>query len=168
MAKFNKERLIFGIFLLVLIIIIDLIFHHLNLPNWPAFMIMIFFFEAHMDVKKTSHIIVGGAVGILCLVLTGLFVDAFSSHIGFMTSRLTIICLLVYAIVAFGEILPVIFNNYAFMFYLISGLASAITDPAPNPWVWIGIDLVAGILVILGIIGIGKLTAVLLRPGEQP
>jgi hypothetical protein len=167
MAKFNKERLIFGVFLLVLIIIIDLILHHFHLPTWPAFMVMIFFFEAHMDVKKASHIVVGGMVGILCFVLTGLFVKAFAPLIGLMTARLFFICLVVYAIVAFGEILPMVFNNYAFMFYLISGLAATVMDPAPNPWLWIGLDVIGGILVILGIVGIGKLMAVLLSPGSK-
>ena len=167
MAKLNKERLIFGLFLLILIVIIDLILHHFHLPSWPVFMVMIFFFEAHMDVKKASHIIVGGLVGILCFVLTGLFVKAFAPYIGLMTARLTFICLVVYAIVAFGEILPMIFNNYGFMFFLISGLASGVSDPAPNPWLWMGIDLIGGIVVVFSIVGIGKLMAVLLAPGNK-
>lgn len=167
MAKFNKERLIFGIFLLVLIVIVDLILHHFHLPNWPAFMVMIFFFEVHMDIKKASHIIVGGLLGILCVVLTGIFVNAFAASLGALTARLIFICLVVYAIVAFGEILPMFFNNYAFMFFLVSGLASGVADPAPNPWLWMAIELVAGVLVILGIVGIGKLMAVMLSPGNE-
>jgi hypothetical protein len=164
MAKPSKERLIFGIYLLLLIIIIDLVLHQFHLPNWPAFFVMIFFFEAHMDVKKAPHIIIGGLIGIVCVVLTALFVKEFAPYIGNTTATLTFVCIAVYAIVAFGEILPVFFNNYAFMSFLISGLASNIADPSQNPWLWMGVDLVAGTLVVLSILGIRKLTALTLSP----
>jgi len=164
MEKLKKERLIFGLFLLVLIVIIELLLHHFHLAAWPAFLVMIFFFETHMDYKRASHIIVGGLFGILCLVLTGIFVKTFAPVMGYMTAKLTFICIVVYAIVAFGEIVPMVFNNYAFMFFLVSGLAARLQDPAPNPWLWMGIEVVAGILIILGIKGIGMLMALILAP----
>jgi len=167
MAKLNKERLIFGVFLLILIIILDLIMHHFHLATWPTFMPMIFFFETHMDVKRAIHIIVGGLLGILCFYLTGLFVQAAAPVMGLLVARLFFICAVVYAIVAFGEILPVLFNNYTFMFYLIAGLAGTAPDPAPNPWLWMGITAIGGGASILGVVGIGKIMAALLGPGGQ-
>ena len=160
----SKERLIFGIFLLILIVIIELILHHFHLPAWPAFLVMIFFFETHMDPKRAHHIIIGGFVGICCLILTGIFVNAFGAALGYMTARLTAICLIVYAIIVFGESIPAVFNNYAFMFYLVSGLAATVPEPAPNPYMWMGIELVAGTLIIFGIMGIGKLMAAMFGP----
>ena len=125
---------------------------------------MIFFFETHMDPKRAHHIIIGGLVGICAFILTGIFVKAFAGSLGFMTARLTAICLIVYAIIIFGESIPAVFNNYAFMFFLISGLAAGLKDIPPNPYLWMGIELVAGSLIIAGIMGIGRLMAVLFGP----
>ena len=167
MAKLDKTRLIFGVFLLILIVIIDLFFHHFHLANWPAFMVMIFFFENHMNPKRAPHILLGGTFGILNLVLIGIFLKAVAPLTGVLTAKLVYVCLFVYLIVALGEILPYVFNNYAFMYFLISALAVKVQDPVPNPWLWMGIQLVGGALVIGGIMGIGKLMAILFTPKES-
>jgi hypothetical protein len=164
MVKPSKQRLIFGLFLLVLIVILELILHHFHLPAWPAFLVMIFFFETHMDPKRASHVVIGGFFGICCLVLTGLFIKAFAPVLGLMTARLTFICIVVYAIIVFGEMLPMVFNNYAFAYFLVSGLAATVQTPAPNPYLWMAIELVGGTLTILGVMGIGKLMALLFTP----
>ncbi len=164
MAKIDKTRLIFGVFLLVLIVSIDIVLHHLHMANWPAFMVMIFFFENHMNPKRAPHILIGGTFGILNLVLIGIFLKAVAPLTGILTAKLVYICLFVYLIVALGEILPVLFNNYAFMYFLISALAAKVQEPAPNPWLWMGIQLVGGALVVGGILGIGRLMAILFAP----
>ncbi|MBU0992994.1 MAG: hypothetical protein KJ737_10920 [Proteobacteria bacterium] len=169
MAKLSKQRLIFGMFLLVLIVAAEIVLAHLKFPAWPAFMVMIFFFESHMDIKKAPSILVGGAVGILCILLTKYFIMAVAPALGVEVSKLLIICLIVYAIVAFGEILPIVFNNYAFMYFLVSGIAVKVLDPAPNLFLWIGIELVVGVIFIAGIIGIGKIMAKMgPPPTDQP
>ncbi len=62
MAKLSKDRLIFGVPLIIVVALGMIILGKLGFPNdtWPAFMVMIFFFEAHMDIKKAPHILVGG------------------------------------------------------------------------------------------------------------
>ena len=164
MVKPSKDRLIFGVFLLILIVIIDLVLHHFHLPNWPAFLVMIFFFETHMNPKTAHHIIIGGIAGICSLILTGIFVGALAASIGPLTAKLIAVCVIVYAIIVFGEAIPMVFNNYAFMFFLVSGLASTVKDPEPNPYVWMGITLIAGTLIIIAIMGIGKLMALMFAP----
>ena len=166
MAKLSKQRLIFGIFLLILIIAAEIVLEHLKFPAWPAFMVMIFFFEAHMDIKKAPHILVGGTVGILCILLTKYFMQATAPALGVEASKITIICLIVYAIVAFGEIVPIVFNNYAFMYFLVSGIAVKVQNPAPNLFLWIGIELVVGVIFIAGIIGIGMIMAKISPPQQ--
>lgn len=126
LAKLRKERLVFGVYLIGLIIAIELLLHHFHLPTWPVFLVMIFFFEAHMDKQRAPHLIMGAVVGIACYVLTVQFVELTGPHIGIATARLVFICLAVYSIVAFGEVLPMVFNNYAFMFFLVSGLAARV------------------------------------------
>jgi len=157
MLGLKKDRLIFGVFLLVLIIAIELVLHEWHLPAWPIFMVMIFFFEMHMDTSRAHRIILGGLVGIGCYVATVKFVETTAPWLGIATARLAFICTVVYAIVAFGEILPAIFNNYAFMFYLISGLAAQAGKPAPL--LWAAMEVVGGALVILGILLIRRIMA---------
>ena len=161
MAKLDSQRLIFGLYLLVLIVIGEVVLIYFNLPAWPAFMVMIFFLIDHMDVKKAHHILIGGCFGIICIILTKLFIVATARVLGVNPAQILFIVLIVYAIVAFGEILPVLFNNYAFMFLTISGLA--VTSSHPNPLVWIGVELVGGGIFIAGIIGIMKIMGVQAR-----
>jgi hypothetical protein len=135
--KFDRTRLIFGLYLLVLIVLFELVMGHLHLPAWPAFMAMIFFFVENMDVKKASHILVGAVFGIGCILLARPIIGALAPLLGLEGARLAYIVILVYAIVAFGEMLPAIFNNYAFMYLTVTGLAVQLPDP--NPFLWMGI-----------------------------
>ncbi len=162
MLGIRKERLIFGVFLLILIIAIELVLHHWHLPAWPVFMVMIFFFETHMDKTKAHKIIMGGLVGIACYVATVKFVELTAPSLGIAAARLAFVCTVVYAIVAFGEVLPAIFNNYAFMFYLVSGLAARADQPAPL--LWAGLVVVGGIVVVMGILGIRLIMARISQP----
>jgi len=164
----RKERLVFGLLLLVLIVAVELLLHQFHLPNWPVFLTMIFFFETHMNRERIPHLLVGGLVGIGCYVLTVEFVQGMGPLLGAATARLLFICLVVYAIVALGEVLPVVFNNYAFMFLLVSGLASRIEGMEAEPLVWSSVQLVGGAAVILGIIGIGKVLGLGGRDSSAP
>lgn len=157
MAKFNRPRLVFGLYLLVLIAIAEVVAGHFELPAWPAFMAMIFFFVEHMDPKKAVHILVGGMFGIACILLAPPLVGALAPLIGLELARLAYILAVVYAIVAFGEMAPMLFNNYAFMFLTVTGLAMQL--PQPKPLLWIAVAGVGGALLIAGVIGIGKLMA---------
>ncbi|WP_101758094.1 hypothetical protein [Oceanicoccus sp. KOV_DT_Chl] len=160
----KKERLIFGVFLLIFIVLLELVLHYLQLPAWPAFMVMIFFFEAHMDKSRAQQLIVGGVTGVACYVLTKQFVELTGPLLGVWMARLMFICLVVYAIVALGEILPLVFNNYAFMFFLVSGLAANAAGVTPAPLTWMLVTLVGGAVVIGGILAIGQLMARLATP----
>lgn len=159
MAKLDPQRLIFGLFLLVLIVVGELIMTHYHLPPWPAFMVMVFFFMEHMDPKKIPHILVGGVLGIVCIILIKPFIGILAPSIGAEAAKLLFIVIAVYAIVAFGEILPVLFNNFAFMFLIVSGVA--IWTPEPKPLVWIGVELIGGGIFIAGILGILKIMGAL-------
>ena len=159
MSKLNPQRLIFGLFLLVLIIIGEVIFGHFALPGWPAFMVMVFFFLEEMNIKKAHHILVGGAVGIACLILAKIVITVLGPIVGVEAATIIFVVLAVYSIVAFGEILPVIFNNYAFMYLTVSaGMAHVMPESnPPNPFLWIGVELIGGAVFIAGVIGIVKI-----------
>lgn len=164
MAKLDPQRLIFGLFLLVLIIAIESVLHTFHLSGWPAFMVMVFFFVEHMDVKKAPQIIVGGAIGILTALGFFLFVGKFAAAMGQLPAILLYVCVAVYAIVAFGEMVTVVFNNYAFMFLTVSIGVAAANLEAAEFLQWVGIELVGGMAAIVGIIGILKLMAAFFAP----
>ena len=157
MPAFNRQRLIFGLYLLVLIAAAELIAGHFKLPAWPAFMAMIFFFVEHMDVKKAPHILVGGVFGIACILLAKPVVGALAPMLGVEMATLAYILGIVYAIVAFGEMAPMFFNNYAFMYLTVTGLAMHL--PQPNPFLWMAIAGIGGGALIAGVVGIVKLMA---------
>ena len=157
MPGFNRQRLIFGLYLLVLIAGAELIASHFKLPAWPAFMAMIFFFVEHMDVKKAPHILVGGVFGIGCILLAKPVVGALAPMLGVEMATLAYILAIVYAIVAFGEMAPMFFNNYAFMYLTVTGLAMHL--PQPNPFLWMAVAGIGGGALIAGVVGIVKLMA---------
>jgi hypothetical protein len=154
-VKFDKTRLIFGLFLIVLIVIGEIVLDTFKLPSWPAFMIMVFFFVEHMDIKKAPNILVGGLFGIACIVLIKFFIEALAPFLGPDLPKLIFIVVVVYAIVAFGEMLPILLNNYAFMYLIVSGVAAR--TPDPNPFIWMAVEVVGGGIFIAGIMGILKL-----------
>lgn len=157
MPKFNGQRLVFGLYLLVLIAAVELIAGYFKIPAWPAFMAMIFFFVHHMDVKQAPNILVGGVFGIACILLAAPIIGALAPLIGVEFATLAYILGIVYAIVAFGEMAPMFFNNYAFMYLTVTGVAMQL--PNPNPILWMAIAGIGGALLIAGVVGIGKLMA---------
>jgi hypothetical protein len=155
MLKFDRHTLIFGLYLLVLVAIAEYVADYFKLPIWPGFMCMIFFFVEHMDIKKASHIVVGGLGGIAAIMLFAPVIGFLAPYIGAEAAKITLILALVYAIVAFGESFPMLFNSYAFMFLTVSGIALA--EPNANPLTWMAVAAVAGSLLIAGVVLIGKI-----------
>ena len=155
MAKLSKDRLIFGIPLIIVVALGEIILGKLKFPAWPAFMVMIFFFEAHMDMKKAPNILVGGLFGIANIILIKMFLGATSASMGLELAMLVYIVVFVYLIVALGEVVPVIFNNYAFMYFLVAAVAAK--GPAPDVFAWMGVEVVGGAIFIAAILGIMKI-----------
>ncbi len=160
----KKERLIFGLFLLVLIVAIELVLHQFHLSGWPVFLVMIFFFEMHMDKSRAHHIIIGGLVGIAAYLGTVQFVGLTGDALGATNATILFICMVVYCIVAFGEILPQVFNNYAFMYYLVAGTAA--TAGNPTPLIWAGQVVIGGAVVIGGILTIATIMAKITKEAD--
>jgi len=127
-------------------------------------MVMIFFFVVHEDTKKSPHILIGGLAGIVCVVLSEIFIDALQPFIGCEAAKLLFIGLFVYSIVLLQEAIPYVFNSFAFMFFLVAALA--MPTAKVSPYIWMSIELVVGGIFILGILGINRAVAVMLRDGS--
>ena len=155
-----RRNIIFGFLLVAFIIVFEIILARLQLPAWPAFMVMILFFVVHENAAMTPHILIGGSMGIVCFIACNAFIAVVESVIGAEAAKLTFIGLFVYAIVLFNDVVPYVFNSFAFMFFLVSFLAAA--HPNASPPVWIGVELVVGGIFIAGTIGISRLTEFIL------
>ena len=163
MAKLDKNRLMFGAMLLVLIALGEIVLHKLNLPTWPVFLIMVFFFLAHMDKKVAPNIIIGAIAGIGCMIIARPIVTAIAPFTGLPMGRLLYILGVVAAIILFRDMVPMVFNDYFFVYFLISGLASKAYPPRPNPFVWMVVSLVGGTTFILAILGIRRIVVAIAR-----
>ena len=133
-SVFNKINVIFLVLLLVLIMAGELILEPMHYDIWPAFMIMIFFFMAHMNIKEAPEILLGSAFGLFNLVLIvywfGLTVPFLGGDMAKYTdphtveamflSKLIYIALFVALIVFLKDVIPWVFNNYAFMCFTVS------------------------------------------------
>jgi hypothetical protein len=156
MVKFDRQRLIFGLYLLVLIVIFEFVCGALKIKSWPGYIAMIFFFVENMDTKKASHIVAGGVFGIGLILLARPIIGALAPLMGVELASLAFVLVLVYAIVAFGEMVPMLFNNYAFMYLTVTGVAITQT-PTPNPLILMATAALGGSALIAGVLGIVKL-----------
>jgi hypothetical protein len=153
--KFNRRRLILGLYVLALIVITELVTGHLELPAWPAFVAWVLFFGEHMSPKRTPHILIGAAAGIGLVMLAPIVIGLLAHLSGAEWGRLIYILAAVYAIFAFGEMIPLVLNNYTFMFFTVAGLALA--APHPNPQLWLLMEAAGGGLLIGATIVVGRI-----------
>jgi hypothetical protein len=158
---FTTKSALFGFLLVAFIIIFEIILADLALPAWPAFMVMIFFFVAHEDTKQAPAIVIGGLAGIICVILLEMFIDGLKPFMGHEAAKLLFVGLFVYSIVLLQDALPYVFNSYAFMFFLVAAIAAK--TPNANPYVWMAVECIVGIIFILGILGINRLVNAILK-----
>ena len=153
--KFNRRRLILGLYVLALIVITELVTGYLKLPAWPAYVAWVLFFVEHMNPKRTPHILIGAAAGIGLVILAPSAIGPLAHLIGADWGRLIYILAAVYAIFALGEMIPLVLNNYTFMFFTVAGLALA--APHPNPQLWLLMEAAGGGLLIGATIVVGRI-----------
>ena len=144
--KFNRRRLLLGLYVLGFIVVTELVTHHLKVPAWPAFVAWVLFFGEHMNPKRAPHILIGSAAGIGLVMLAPLAIGVLAHLSGAEWGRLIYILAAVYAIFAFGEMIPLVLSNYTFMFFTVAGLALA--TPNPDPQLWLLVEVVGGGLLI--------------------
>jgi len=159
MKKPDKNRLIFGVFLVILVAAAFVIMGHFKLQSWPAFLVMICFFETHMDKQKIPHILAGGLFGMINLLIIKYFVQFLAPYLGIEISVLLYMLIFIYAIIGFGESVPILLNNYAFLFFTIVGVVYKLPDF--NFFQLIAIQLFGGAIFIAAILGIIKLVTIM-------
>ena len=153
--KFNRRSLILGLYVLALIVITELVTTRLALPAWPAYVAWVLFFGQHLSPRSAPPILIGGAAGIGLVMLAPIVIGVLAHLIVAEWARLIYILAAVYAIFAFGEMLPLILNSHTFMFFTVAGLA--LGAPNPNPHLWLLMQAVGGGLLIGATIGVCRI-----------
>jgi hypothetical protein len=153
--KFNRPRLLLGLYVLAFIVVTELVTGHLGLPAWPAFVAWVLFFAEHMNPKRAPHVLIGAAAGIGLVMLAPPVIGVLAHLIGAEWGRLIYILAAVYAIFAFGEMIPLALNYHTFMFFTVAGLALA--APNPNPQLWLLVEVAGGGLLIGATIVVGRI-----------
>jgi hypothetical protein len=166
LIKFDSQRLIFGLFVLLFIVVTELLTARLKLPAWPAYVAWVLFFIEQMNPRKAPHILVGAAAGIGLVLLAPPAIGLLTPMLGLEWGRLVYILLAVYAIVAFGEMVPLILNNYAFLYFTVAGIA--LQTPDANPSVWVFMALLGGGLLIAATMLTGKIMGALIPAEQRP
>lgn len=156
--KFNRRRLILGLYVIALIAITELVTGRLELPAWPAYVAWVLFFGEHMNPKRTPHILIGAAAGIGLVILAPIVIGLLAHFIGAEWGRLVYILAAVYAIFAFGEMIPLVLNSHAFMLFTVAGLALA--TPNPNPLLWLLVEATGGGVLIAATIVVGRIIGI--------
>jgi hypothetical protein len=153
--KFNRRRLILGLYVLALIVITELVTGHLKVPAWPAFVAWVLFFGEHMNPKRAPNVLIGAAAGIGLVMLAPSAIGLLAHLIGAEWGRLLYILAAVYAIFALGEMIPLVLNSHTFMLFTVAGLA--LTAPHPNPQLWLLMEAAGGGLLIGATIVVGRI-----------
>jgi hypothetical protein len=131
--------------------------------TWPAFFISIFFFLAGMDVKQLVNIMAGAIFGLILATLLMMAAGALIPSMGMTWGILVPLFVILFVLVAFGELLPWICNNYAFSYFTI-----ALAFGAEQQLVtWSVTTILGGAFLVLGLVGLLKLCqAIGLLPKE--
>lgn len=135
---FNMHNVVLGILLVALIIVGEFALELNHLATWPAFMIMVFYFMAHANIKQAPAILLGSFFGLCNLIMIKAWytvsVPFFGGDMAKFTSpetveamfhaKLVYVAVFVLSIIFLKDVLSWIFNDYAFMVFLVSALAS--------------------------------------------
>jgi len=149
--------------LLTLIAVGEVVLHELQLPSWPVFFVMLFFFLSHIDSKVIPKIICGAVAGLVSIIIAKPIVVILTPFIGVPLARLAFILGIVALIILFREHVGIVFNDYFFAYFLLGGMASRSPDRYSGPFVWIAVAVVGGLTLAYSVLGIRKITEMLAR-----
>jgi hypothetical protein len=158
--KLDRVRLLFGLFLLPVVAVGSIIAHVVEIPAWPAFIVMIFFFMVQRDKKQIPNIMVGVAFGILMIFPLGFLIKILEGTFSTFAVGLAYILVFIAAIIIFGEMVPIILNNYAFVAMLVT-IVEMNAKVRVHPLKLLAMEIVGGALFIGAILGIVKILTVI-------
>ncbi|MFY9257378.1 MAG: DUF1097 family protein [Dethiobacteria bacterium] len=150
---FKKETAIVGLIVAAWLVVTLVILSLFGISQgWPAFLTLIFFFEAGAKTENLKNIFVGAVVGILLGAALHLLGGALAPALGVDLALLLIVFVIVFLIIFLGDVAHMFFNNYTFCYFCVSTIFS---EPATLEW--LAVLLLGGLFFTGGILGIIKL-----------
>lgn len=165
----KKESLFSGLIVGGVIDIMVVIFLKVDIAQgWPAFFTTLLFMTGFFMIgpamyTKIKNIFVGGVTGILFNFGQGIAIAYLAPFIGHVPSLLLTIGLICIIICTGGDVVPVVFNNYTFIYWMIAGAFGSANATFQGTLTLLGTLLLGG-PVFIGLIIILMRFAKLLPP----
>jgi hypothetical protein len=160
---FKKETVFAALIVAVWLCVTLIVLGQFGIKDgWPAFIVLLFFFETGANPANLKNIFAGGAVGLLLAwglhPLAGALVPALGPELGVLLA----VGIIVFLLIALGDISHMLFNNYAFMYFTI-----AMIYPVQATVTWLGVLFLGGAFFVGGILLVIKLLESAKAKGEQ-
>lgn len=147
---FKKSTSIIGLILAIAIPLINLIGQLVGYTAlWPGFFVVLLYFIARSEnISELKSIVLGGLVGILWSYGVSWFIGYLVPYTGFLVAFTLVVAISVYLLVILNDLQPVLFNNFAFIYYLTAALFKE-----QKPIEWMAALLIAGGLFAILVFG---------------
>ena len=147
---FNKATGIMGLILAFAIPFVNLLGELTGYRTlWPGFFIVLLYFIGKCEkLTDLKDIVIGGIVGILWSYGASLLIGLLVPFMGFLAAFTLGVAICVFVFVILGDVQPMLFNNYGFIYFLVAGLS-----PQQKPVEWIAVLLIGGILFAVLVFG---------------
>lgn len=139
--------------------------------GWPAFLPTLFFIIGVSLVgpkmyDQIKDIFVGALVGIFLNYIQFFLIGKLAPFMGGLPATLLLVFLIVWFIMIMGDILPIAFNNYTFIYWLLASAMPPSLQTLNGSLLMMGTLLIGG-LIFMGIV-VGLLRLWKLLPGPIP
>lgn len=120
--------------------------------GWPAFLLLLFFFEGGAKREKIKSIFSGATVGLLFAL--GLFfgVELLAPALGMQVSIFAMVFLAIFLLIVLGDLSHTLFNNYAFCYFTV-----ALIFAEQSTLKWLFVLYAGGAFLLVGVIYFLKL-----------
>ena len=151
--RLSKEKVIAGLIVAFWLVVTLVILSKFGISQgWPAFLTLLFFFESGAKTANLKNIFVGAAVGLLLGAAMPVVAGALAPALGLEPALLLVVFVIVFLIIALGDVAHMFFNNYAFCYFTVATIF-----PEQSTLEWLAVLILGGIFFTGGILAIIKL-----------
>ncbi len=151
--RLSKEKVIAGLIVAFWLVVTLVILSKFGISQgWPAFLTLLFFFESGAKTANLKNIFVGAAVGLLLGAAMPVVAGALAPALGLEPALLLVVFVIVFLIIALGDVAHMFFNNYAFCYFTVATIFHE-----QSTLEWLAVLILGGIFFTGGILAIIKL-----------
>ncbi|MCT4635702.1 MAG: hypothetical protein N4A31_05640 [Rickettsiales bacterium] len=151
-----KQHLTTTVSFVTWLVICTAIFHKLHVhATWPAYLVVIFFFNSHFDTSKLKSIFGGGTMGLILGYTFPIILSTLTPIIGPEYAFYALIGITLLAIIGLGPVADFLFNPVTFAYALLVLLNMG--EVHEHIFTWLLTHFIGGALCIGGIYGVVKI-----------